>query len=126
MTDQPETVQGLLPLPGLEAPAGRSGGALEAAVRRTLASLHADGHLVERDAGKIQLALELAQVVTVKRATGRASTIGNDARVLMEILDSFTADAADDEDGSFEAMVRGFEEMAERERAAEAAAQVGE
>lgn len=88
MTTEPE------PLPGLEEPA-RPPASLELGVRRTLTHLHALGYVTEADAGKTALALELAQVIAVKRASGRASTIGNDARVLMEILDSFQPEDTD-------------------------------
>jgi hypothetical protein len=109
MTDQTE--QGRLPLPGLDEPKARGVSDLEAAIRRTLRELHAQGHVNEVDAGKAQLAIELAQVISVKRATGRASTIGHDARVLMEILDKFVDEATDVDDTLREAMDAWSEEM---------------
>jgi hypothetical protein len=87
--------QQTLPLPGLDQPSGRGVPELEVAVRRTLAALDHDGLVREVDAGKLQLALELAQVIDVKKRTGRASTIGNDARVLMEILNDFKEEASE-------------------------------
>lgn len=84
-----------LAIPGLDLVTGRAVPALEIAVRRTLAELHKMGHVHEVDSGKTALALEMAQVIATKKATGRASTIGNDARVLMEILDAFVGDVSD-------------------------------
>lgn len=111
MTEQ--TDQGALPLPGLDEPkGGRRTSDLEVAIRRTLRELHAQGHVNEVDAGKAQLAIELAQVISIKRATGRASTIGNDARVLMEILDAFVDEATDVDDTLRDAMREWSEEMA--------------
>lgn len=104
MTMQPDA--GALPLPGLDVVddlAERRRGSpvsdLEKAIRRSLAELHRQGHVGEVDAGKLQLAIELAQIIELKKATRRTSTVGNDARVLMEILDAFVAEASDvDED----------------------------
>lgn len=101
---------GALPLPGLDVVddlAERRRGAkvsdLESAIRRTLKALHADGHIGEVDAGKLQLAIELAQIIELKKATRRTSTVGNDARVLMEILDSFVEEAGTDVDDDLKA-----------------------
>lgn len=74
------------PLPGLE-PLERPPSALEKAVRRTIAALHALGHVTETSAARCALAIELAQIITDKRQSGRTSTVGNDARVLVELLD---------------------------------------
>ena len=84
----------MLPIPGLEPePQGtRAVASLEKAVRRTLAALQADGLIEERHAARVALAIELAQIVTMKRATGRVSTVANDARVLMELLDKLLPD----------------------------------
>jgi hypothetical protein len=90
-------------LPGLAPPGHGLAGVtpLEAAVERTLARLEADGYLdPERDAGKRALALELAAVIALKRRTGRASTIGNDARVLLELLDGVVPDAGGEGDAT--------------------------
>lgn len=68
-------------------------------MRRTIAAMHERGGLDARSAARCALALELAQVITAKRATGRMSTIGNDARVLVELLDKLApADEASDVD----------------------------
>lgn len=74
------------PLPGLE-PERPSASALEVAVRRTIAALNAAGHIVESSAARCALAIELAQIISDKRRSGRTSTVGNDARVLVELLD---------------------------------------
>lgn len=74
------------PLPGLEPPA-RPPAALELAVRRTIAELHSRGYVDESSAARTALALELSQIITDKRTSGRTSTVGNDARVLVELLD---------------------------------------
>lgn len=81
-------------LPGLEVPTPPAS-ELVANVSATLGILEDRGLVTAVHAGKRALALELAQVIAHKRATGRASTIGNDARVLMEILDSFVPEASD-------------------------------
>ena len=94
------------PLPGLGEPGPRPPADLERAIRRTLAELHRRGHVDEVDAGRLALAIELAQVITLKRASGRASTIGNDARVLMEILDSLVKEAGDVDTALAEAMAQ--------------------
>lgn len=106
-----------LPLPGLDAPS-RGVGDLEKAIRRTLRQLHADGMVREVHAGKAQLAIELAQVIAAKRASGRASTIGNDARVLMEILDTFVPDDSEVDEAFQKAMEEWNEVMMNNERAA--------
>lgn len=86
---QPVPPSEALPLPGLEAQQTVGTSDLETAVRRTLAELQRRGHLDEADAGKTQLAVEMSRIITHKRASGRTSTVGNDARVLMEILDAW-------------------------------------
>lgn len=82
-------------LPGLEAPARKRSG-LEAGVERTLTQLAADGHIdPERDAARIELARELAAIIALKRSSGRASTVGADAKVLLDLLDGMVpAEAA--------------------------------
>lgn len=81
-------------LPGFEPPRPRAS-ELESAVRSQLELLEQAGHVTPQLAGKRALAIELAQVIAHKRASGRASTIGNDARVLMELLDSFVPEAGE-------------------------------
>jgi hypothetical protein len=85
------------PLPGLETP-DRTPGNLAAAVRRSIAALFGEGLVMERDAARLQLALELADIIEIKKATGRMSTVGNDARVLVDLLDSMLPeDSSEDE-----------------------------
>lgn len=85
-----ETEQTYLPLPGLgeltDAQA-RSSGELAAAVRRSVVALDRAGLVQEHDAARLQLALELADIIEIKKRSGRMSTVGNDARVLVELLD---------------------------------------
>lgn len=79
-------------------------------MRATLEQLFLDGHITKLHAGKVALAVELAQVISSKRASGRASTIGNDARVLMEILDSFIEDGDPDADAGLRAALEAWSE----------------
>lgn len=85
-----DTEQGRLPLPGLDDlddKARRATGELAAAVRRSIVALDAAGLVAEHDAARLQLALELSDIIAIKKRTGRMSTVGNDARVLVELLD---------------------------------------
>lgn len=115
-----DPAQSALPLPGLE-PTARKASDLEVAVRRTLAALDGEGLVHEVDAGKLQLALELAEVISVKKRSGRASTIGNDARVLMEILNDFKEEASEVDADLAATMAAWSEEV---QRAADAATEV--
>lgn len=81
------------PLPGLEDLAGRRPAALEKAVRRTIAALSSSGRVTEADAARTALALTMADIITAKRASGRMSTIGMDAKVLMDLLDGLVGEA---------------------------------
>lgn len=85
------TEQGSLPLPGLEPPVddptGGDAGRLALAVRRSIRALDNAGLIHEVDAARLQLALELADIIEIKKATRRMSTVGNDARVLVDLLD---------------------------------------
>lgn len=74
------------PLPGLDTP-DREPSPLEKAVRRTIAELNRLNYVTESSAARCALAIELAQIITDKRRSGRTSTVGNDARVLVELLD---------------------------------------
>lgn len=86
-------------LPGLDGPGvGRQVSALESAVRSTLRALADEDALTPADAGRVALAIELAQIITDKRASKRTSTVGNDARVLMDILDELAPAAASETD----------------------------
>lgn len=96
-------------LPGLDAPGtGRQVAPLEKAVRQTLAALDEEGALAPVDAGRVALAVELAQIIGDKRASRRTSTVGNDARVLMDILDELAPAAASDADKQLRAHMDGW------------------
>lgn len=79
-----------LPLPGLDELDDeqlRRTSDLAAAVRRSVRALDKAGLVQEHDAARLQLAIELADIIAIKKSTGRMSTVGNDARVLVELLD---------------------------------------
>lgn len=82
-------------IPGLELPRVPES-ELAKAVEATLVQLQADGHLdTQRDAARMALARELAAVIAHKRTSGRASTVGQDAKVLLDLLDGMVpAEAA--------------------------------
>lgn len=81
-------------LPGLELPTPPASELL-AAVDVTLDALEQDGHLDPvRDAARRELARTVARIITMKDRTGKASTVGNDARVLMDLLDGLVPAAA--------------------------------
>lgn len=103
MTD---STQEVLDLPGFVAQPSASSGALVMAVHATIAQLHADGRITPNDAARVALAIELAEVIAMKRQSKRASTIGQDAKVLAEILDGFREDAKGEGDLLREAMDR--------------------
>lgn len=105
-----------LELPGLETPKQKPA-ALEAAVRRTIAALQSEELIEERHAARLQLALELSQIITLKRATGRVSTVANDARVLMELLDKILPDDQGVDAALREAMQKWAEEVERDEHA---------
>lgn len=112
-----------LALPGLDKP-DRKPAKLEDAVRRTLAALEADGLLEERHAARLQLAIELAQIITLKRQTGRVSTVSNDARVLVELLDRILPDDQGVDAALREAMAKWAEEVERAERAGDPGTEV--
>lgn len=91
------------PLPGLEPPA-QPASALEAAVRRTISALDAAGYLQESSAARTALAIELAQIISDKRQRGRTSTVANDAKVLVELLDDLLPEDAGVDAGLQKAM----------------------
>lgn len=88
------------PLPGLGEPTTAvMPSALRDAIGRTLRALDAAGHVDEKDAARLQLALTMADIIESKQRSGRLSTVGNDARVLMDLLDGIVgeADGIDDQ-----------------------------
>lgn len=82
------------PLPGLtdEHHAGMPS-PLRESIGRTLRALNAAGHVREADAARLQLALTMADIIEAKQRSGRLSTVGHDARVLMDLLDGIVGDA---------------------------------
>lgn len=81
-------------IPGLEPPPPAANPLL-VAVDETIAQLRELGLVKPTDAGRVALARQLAQVLAIKEATGRVSTYSNDARVLMELLEGFAAEASE-------------------------------
>lgn len=95
------TDQTALPLPGLGELTDeqrRATGQLAIAVRRSVAALDEAGLVQEHDAARLQLALELADIIEIKKRTGRMSTVGNDARVLVDLLDKLLPEQTDVDD----------------------------
>lgn len=96
------TADDALPLPGLEqlsSSQADQASAVAAAVRRSIVALERMGLVGEVDAARLALALELADIIAIKKRTGRMSTVGNDARVLVDLLDKLLPQATEvDED----------------------------
>lgn len=90
MSAEHEHVDEALPLPGLEQLNEReatTASEVAKAVRRSIAALERMGLVGEVDAARLALALELADIIQIKKLTRKMSTIGNDARVLVDLLD---------------------------------------
>ncbi|KAA1380514.1 hypothetical protein [Aeromicrobium fastidiosum] len=85
-------------LPGMEDVTGRPVTALEVAVRRTIARLQQLGYVEEMHAAHTAAAVELAQVISMKHSTGKASTIGNDMRAMIDLLDRLVPERDDSAD----------------------------
>jgi hypothetical protein len=82
-------------IPGLAVPIVRGANPLLAAIETTITALRDAGHVDPvTDAARIELCRELAHVMSDKRRTGRTASVGNDARVLMELLTGFIDAAA--------------------------------
>lgn len=118
MTDLDETQP---TLPGLDdddpTPLGRD--FLVEQVRATLRHLRDAGLVTARDAARVALCLELAQIIGIKRRGGRLSTVSNDARLLDEILCSFVGEGQEVDEKLAEAMAAWSAEVAaDRERRA--------
>jgi hypothetical protein len=79
-------------LPGLDDDTPVGPDLLLSEVRATLRTYREAGLITARDAGRVALALELAQIITSKRRGGKLSTVHNDARLLDEILASFAGE----------------------------------
>jgi hypothetical protein len=118
-------------LPGMGAPATRADTPdpheLPTAVDVTLAALELAGYLDEqRDAARRELARTVSRIIASKERTGRASTVGNDARVLMDLLDGMVpATAAGVDERLEQAMAQWSEHVAELERLERETGQVG-
>lgn len=82
-------------LPGFEPPA-RPEGRLVAAVRSTFDTLDDLGLVKPEHAAVGVLALTMAEAIESKVATGRMSTLGNDARVLMDLINGLIPAPAED------------------------------
>lgn len=82
----------------MEDPPPPESGPLERAVRATITTLAAEGAITPHDSARVALALELAAVIREKRQQRRTSTLGNDARVLMDILDGLAPVASSEQD----------------------------
>jgi len=104
-TKETATVQVALPGLELEAEAGGKTGALRQAVITTLAALEQDHLLEARHAAMAQLALELADSVTVGRRSGRASAAAMAAAQLLAVLQALPAPLAADLKERFDAFV---------------------
>lgn len=104
------------PLPGLDDldPAAQAGvSPLHRAIRRTVRELDEAGHVKAADAARLQLALTMADIIEAKQRSGRLSTVGNDARVLMELLTGLLEDAAQVDDDLRDAMAAWAAEAAD-------------
>lgn len=82
-------------IPGLEPPAP-SAGRLERAVHSALAAIDRD--LSPLELARVELCLELARVMAIKRTSGRTSTYSNDAKLLAELL-GFVGDGVEPASG---------------------------
>lgn len=103
--------QPMLPLPGLD-PDPKPGGALVAAVRRTIAALERQNVLSERHAATLALALALAQSIDGGAAARRASAVAMAAKELREVLAILEelATGDDDELDPFDALAKAMAE----------------
>lgn len=84
------------PLPGMEDVDVALIGNLERAVRRTISALSELGYVEEHHAAHTASAIELAQIITDKHKTGRMSTVGNDMRAMIDLLDRLVPTRDDD------------------------------
>lgn len=86
------------PLPGMEDVDSGLLPNLEVAVRRTIAALHDQGYVEEIHSAHTASAIELAQIIAQKHRTGRGlSTVGNDMRAMVDLLDRLVPTRDDDD-----------------------------
>jgi hypothetical protein len=104
-------------LPGLDEDTPMPSGRLVAEVRSTLRTYRDAGLITARDAARVALCLELAQIIEVKRRGGRLSTVHNDARLLDEILCSFVGEGQEVDEKLREAMTAWSAEVEAEKRA---------
>lgn len=86
------------PLPGLESLTDQQqlqASKVEQAVRRSIAALKESDLVTEVDSARLALAIELADIIAIKKRTNRLSTVGNDARVLVDLLDRLLPEASE-------------------------------
>lgn len=116
-----EPTESTWPLPGMEDVGPRSADPsyLETAVRRTIASLHEQGYLEEMHAAHTAAAIELAQVISMKHSSGKASTIGNDMRAMIDLLDRLVPERNDSVDLDLKKTMEEWSERLKREQAQE-------
>lgn len=114
MTDSTESQP---TLPGLDDDTPMPTDHLTKQVRATLREYRTAGLVTSRDAARVALCLELAQIIGIKRRGGRLSTVSNDARLLDEILCSFVGEGQEVDEKLAEAMAAWSAEV-ERERRA--------
>lgn len=86
-----------LPLPGMEDLADRTAPYLEVGVRRTIARLVDLGYVDEMHAAHTAAAIELSQIIDAKKSSGKMSTVGNDMRAMIELLDRLVPEREDDD-----------------------------
>jgi hypothetical protein len=104
-----------VPLPGLESLSDqqlRAASKVEVAVRRSIAALEEADLVAEVDSARLALAIELADIIAIKKRTNRLSTVGNDARVLVDLLDRLLPEASEVDQQLRVAMERWEEAMA--------------
>lgn len=95
------------PLPGMEQMTeseNRAASKVAKAVRRSIAALENGGMVGELDAARLALALELADIIAIKKRTNRLSTVGNDAKVLVDLLDRLLPEETEVDQSLREAM----------------------
>lgn len=100
-------------LPGMEEVSGRAVTPLEVAVRRTISRLKELGYIEEMHAAHTAAAIELAQVISMKHTSGKASTIGNDMRAMIDLLDRLVPERDNSADEIIKAAMHKWSESVE-------------